>query len=459
MIVISFPLFIIFFLFSFFLFFYAKLLRVAALCGALHSVAFLYVCDIKSVKVPIDKACEFIENNDNDELLNDMRGEIAGVIISSIDSLLGNNDPYVDRDSVSVKYIQIKEKYRKFIDNGETNTVLFSRENFENRRESLMTKEQAKEVKELLDGVMMSKFEPDRIPTDALEPWDTFYKGNYIPFNLRNDTNEYRLIRIKEKSHFFHHSSAFYPFLPRVVVLILKFVEIIFFILEYIGLALSALEYVLIWILKKILKVTLCCLGDGSNLKMSDESYIVREDMGNEKYTKDVEITKSFEPIENKYQKDYENKQSDWEIEWDKDYIKAMMEAEKKDGKDDAQNKAEDDKGDSKNQGLSFRRYCRRFGFFRKDAKLVSRRYKDFEKMFEFYSQRERIVGMSYKRTIFSQAFDNNGKVDKDYIRENFRTASPFYLMMRFTSQVTKRMQKPSIWKAMLTSTISLLMV
>jgi hypothetical protein len=32
---------------------------------------------------------------------------------------------------------------------------------------------------------------------------------------------------------------------------------------------------------------------------------------------------------------------------------------------------------------------------------------------------------MSYKRTIFSQAFDNNGKVDKDFIRKCFRTARP----------------------------------
>jgi hypothetical protein len=176
--------------------------------------------------------------------------------------------------------------------------------------------------------------------------------------------------------------------------------------------------------LKKILKVTLCCLGDGSDLKVKDESYIVTEDMGNEIYTKDVEITKSFEPIENKYQRDYENDQSEWEERWNDDYI-AMKLAGENDDKGDAQNKAKDDKGIAENEGLSFRRYCRRFGFFRKDAELVSRRYKNFEKTFEFYSQRERIVGMSYKRTIFSQAFDNNGKVDKDYIRESFRTARP----------------------------------
>lgn len=38
----------------------------------------------------------------------------------------------------------------------------------------------------------------------------------------------------------------------------------------------------------------------------------------------------------------------------------------------------------------------------------------------ETYSERLRTVGMSYDRTIFSEAFLNNGKIKEDFIKERF---------------------------------------
>jgi hypothetical protein len=59
-------------------------------------------------------------------------------------------------------------------------------------------------------------------------------------------------------------------------------------------------------------------------------------------------------------------------------------------------------------------------------SEVINRRYENFSHSFKYYSQRERIVGMSYNRTLFVQAFDNDGSVDEGYIRDHFKIARPY---------------------------------
>jgi hypothetical protein len=70
---------------------------------------------------------------------------------------------------------------------------------------------------------------------------------------------------------------------------------------------------------------------------------------------------------------------------------------------------------------INLRRHCRMHGFCNKDGQLISRRYKDYVRVFEFYFQRLRIVGMSYTRTMFAQAFNLDGSINTSYIKEKFR--------------------------------------
>jgi hypothetical protein len=77
---------------------------------------------------------------------------------------------------------------------------------------------------------------------------------------------------------------------------------------------------------------------------------------------------------------------------------------------------------------IDLRNYCRKHGFEKKEMKIENNRYSDFSGSFSNYSQKLRIVGMSYDRTMFAGAFLGNGKIDEEYIKENFvRTFHLFF--------------------------------
>jgi hypothetical protein len=373
---------------------------------------------VKDVEQLIDKAYLEIENCQSDDLLdNNLKKAIIRVVFTHVNGLIFNKNAYESEDLKT-----LKEKYGKNLPSMENSEVECVKKNSVNFNRVSKAKVDHDLLSRSINALPFEK-----IPVESsLVEWRRYDEFNYIPFNIRNDKNEYRLVREKKGS--LGRASAFYPFLPKMVLWILTVVEAIFCVLDKIGLVMCAILYGVLWVCTKLVKcfvgltpiqwiltirpllwltenATKDLFASGENIK-KNEDYFVTEEIKdeNDEYTKDVDITKSFKPLENKEQKDYENDPQKWEISWAEEKTKA--------NKDD--------------KGLSFRRYCRRFGFFRKDAKLINRRYKNFSDSFNYYSQRERIVGMSYNRTLFAQAFDNDGSVDEDYIRNHFKIAKPY---------------------------------
>jgi hypothetical protein len=348
-------------------------------CGGLQSVSFLYVNNIKSVEGLLDNIYELMEEDRETEIIDPLRKNIVSKIMEDVNGLI-KNDPYELENLKS-----IKENYKKKkLNSIEKTGVSIATVNFKEKEKKRVLKV---EINWKKLGEVVDKYKQESLKEEDKIEWKWYEDGSFIPFSLKNDLNEYRLVKNKKKKAFFRHSSAFYPFLPQVVVIILRIMEIVFFLLEGVGIVMCVIEYAFIRIITMLFK---CCCGCYLDDGEFNKKYLVTKELiqeENNKYTKDVQITNSFIPLENKDDKDYEDDDKTWEFE-----IK----------------------------GFSFRQYCRRYGFFRPDAHLISRRYGNFSSSFKYYSQRERIVGMSYNKTLFAQAFDNNGKVDKDFIRDNF---------------------------------------
>lgn len=76
--------------------------------------------------------------------------------------------------------------------------------------------------------------------------------------------------------------------------------------------------------------------------------------------------------------------------------------------------------GDECQANINLRRYCRKSGFEPSAQIIVNRRYKRLTDSFKYFSQRLRVVGMSYQRTIFAHGFLNNGDVDENYVKRSF---------------------------------------
>jgi hypothetical protein len=76
---------------------------------------------------------------------------------------------------------------------------------------------------------------------------------------------------------------------------------------------------------------------------------------------------------------------------------------------------------EKKDYTINLRMHCREYGFFCEDERIINRRYKNYPQSFKFYSQRLRIVGMSYDRTMFAQAFNLDGSINPDYIKSKFK--------------------------------------
>jgi hypothetical protein len=103
---------------------------------------------------------------------------------------------------------------------------------------------------------------------------------------------------------------------------------------------------------------------------------------------------------------------------------------------------------------INLRRLCRKSGFAPALQIIMNRRYVDFATSFEYYSQRLRIVGMSYQRTIFARAFLNNGDVDEDYVKTAFANThrwlfdDSFYFLLRNNVFHSDRTLKKAMLKA-----------
>jgi hypothetical protein len=102
---------------------------------------------------------------------------------------------------------------------------------------------------------------------------------------------------------------------------------------------------------------------------------------------------------------------------------------------------------------INLRRFCRRHGFFPHSRIILNRRYSNFPECFSYYSQRLRVVGMSYQRTMFAGAFLSDGDVDGGFVKMAFENThrwlfdDAFYFIVRpgcfgFDEMLKAAMQK-----------------